>query len=54
MSAWYRRAHLNRSTDKELLYLKIYLLKIAALESFVTLKHKRWERYIADELQRLQ
>ncbi|BDA47985.1 Ubiquitin-like domain-containing CTD phosphatase 1 [Coccomyxa sp. Obi] len=50
----YKRAHLNRSTDKELLYLKIYLLKIANLESFATLKHKRWERYIADELQSLQ
>lgn len=45
-----RRAHLNRSTDRELLYLKTYLLKIASLDSLSSLKHKRWERYIADDL----
>ncbi|EIE27356.1 MGC81798 protein-like protein [Coccomyxa subellipsoidea C-169] len=46
----YKRAHLNRSTDRELVYLKIYLLKIASLESLASLKHKKWERYIANEL----
>lgn len=41
---------MNRSTDRELLYLKTYLLKIASLDSLSSLKHKRWERYIADDL----
>jgi len=49
-----RRAHLNRHTDKELLYLKIYLLKIAKMDSLASLKHKRWERHIADDLRNLQ
>lgn len=49
-----RRAHLNRHTDKELLHLKIYLLKIAKMDSLASLKHKRWERHIADELRSLQ
>ena len=45
-----RKAHLNRKLDKELLYLKIYLLKIAHLDSFAGLQHKKWERYIAEDL----
>jgi len=44
------QAHLTRSTDRELLYLKLYLLKIAELDSLSTLRHSRWESYIADEL----
>ncbi|CAL5223258.1 g5742 [Coccomyxa viridis] len=46
----YRKAHINRTLDKELLYLKIYLLKIAHLDSLAGLQHKKWERYIAEDL----
>ena len=45
-----RKAHINRTLDKELLYLKIYLLKIAHLDTLTELQHKRWERYIAEDL----
>ena len=45
-----RKAHINRTLDKELVYLKIYLLKIAQLESLTGLQHKKWERYIAEDL----
>ncbi len=45
-----RKAHINRTLDKELLYLKIYLLKIAHLDSLAGLQHKKWERYIAEDL----
>ena len=45
-----RKAHINRTLDKELLYLKTYLLKIAHLDSFAGLQHKKWERYIAEDL----
>ena len=44
------QAHQNRDTDKELLFLKIYLLKIAELESMSELRHSRWENYIKNEL----
>ena len=44
------QAHQTRNTDKELLYLKLYLLKIAELDSLSTLRHSRWESYTADEL----
>ncbi len=45
-----RKAHLNRARDRELLYLKLYLLKIARLDSLASLKHRRWERYVAEEI----
>ena len=45
-----RKAHLNRARDRELLYLKLYLLKIARLDSLAALKHRRWERYVAEEI----
>ena len=35
---------------QELLMLKIYLLKIARLESLKSLRHSRWEDYIKQEL----
>ena len=47
----YRKSYKNREVDKELLHLKRYLLKIAALESLAHLKHKRWRQYISDELE---
>jgi ubiquitin-like domain-containing CTD phosphatase 1 len=37
----YRKAHLRRGTDRELLYLSAYLSKIARLDSLAQLDH-RW------------
>ncbi|KAL1138198.1 hypothetical protein AAG570_009890 [Ranatra chinensis] len=42
----FRQAHLNRSSDRELLKLAKYLRAIAQLESFVNLNHRHWERYL--------
>ena len=50
----FKHAHQRRATDRELLHLKIYLLKIAPLPTLEGLRHSRWERYIADELRSLQ
>ena len=50
----FRNAHLARHTDKELLYLKVYLLKIAQLETLRTLRHSRWETYIQQELKEIR
>ena len=41
----YRHAARNRSSDQELLHLKDYLLKIAALPDFSGLRHSRWEHH---------
>ena len=41
----FRKAHMNRDTDKELYYLGRYLRDIAALDDFSVLDHKKWERY---------
>lgn len=49
-----RKAHINRTLDKELVYLKIYLLKIASLDSLAGLQHKKWERYIAEDLRNVR
>lgn len=45
-----RHAHRMRGTDQELLKLSVYLCKIAQLPSLSKLKHRRWEAYIANEL----
>ena len=50
----FKHAHRTRHTDRELLHLKIYLLKIAHLEGFKGLRHSRWEDYIRPELQQLR
>ena len=47
---WRRKAHLNRCKDRELLYLKAYLLKIAPMQSLSALKHKKWEHMVAGEM----
>lgn len=42
----FRQAHLNRSTDKELLKLTKYLKDIAEnCDDFNKLNHRRWESY---------
>lgn len=42
----YKRAHTNRHTDKELLHLSRYLVKIGRLDRLSHLDHRRWERYL--------
>jgi len=49
----FRKAHQTRDTDKELLHLRLYLLKIAALPDLSGLRHSQWERYIKHELRSL-
>ncbi len=46
----FRKAHLTRDTDRELFKLKVYLLKIARLESLARLNHRKWENYAAREI----
>lgn len=36
----FKKAHLTRATDRELLYLTAYLQKIAALDSLAGLNHR--------------
>ena len=50
----FKHAHRTKDTDKELLHLRIYLLKIAGLEDFRSLRHSKWEEYARQELQDLQ
>ncbi|GIL65800.1 hypothetical protein Vafri_19425 [Volvox africanus] len=42
----FRKAHLTRGSDRELLGLKSYLEAIAPLDSLEELDHSRWERYL--------
>lgn len=46
----FRKSHLTRETDRELLGLREYLLKIAPLESLASLDHDDWESYAAVEI----
>ncbi len=39
---------------RELLHLKLYLLKIAPLSSFKGLRHSRWESHVKHEIQQLE
>eukprot|EP00271_Cylindrocystis_brebissonii_P009073 TRINITY_DN23691_c0_g1_i1.p1 TRINITY_DN23691_c0_g1~~TRINITY_DN23691_c0_g1_i1.p1 ORF type:complete len:376 (-),score=58.97 TRINITY_DN23691_c0_g1_i1:381-1508(-) len=48
----FRKAHLSRATDTELLSLSHYLLTIAELDNIGDLDHNRWERYMASKRQR--
>eukprot|EP00879_Flechtneria_rotunda_P027531 GHRR01029497.1.p1 GENE.GHRR01029497.1~~GHRR01029497.1.p1 ORF type:complete len:199 (+),score=47.63 GHRR01029497.1:240-836(+) len=41
----YKRAHLNRNQDKELLYLMHYLTLIGQQKKLSHLNHKKWEKY---------
>ena len=43
----FRKAHLNRDDDDELVGLTEYLLAIKDVEDFTTLRHSRWESYLA-------
>jgi ubiquitin-like domain-containing CTD phosphatase 1 len=48
----FRKAHLNRDDDDELVGLTEYLLAIKDVEDFTTLRHSRWERYLARKRER--
>ena len=41
----FRKAHLNRDSDTELLELSKYLLAIAPLDDMSSLHHSKWEEY---------
>jgi len=41
----FRKAHLNRATDQELLGLTDYLLAISTLDDLSKLDHRRWQDY---------
>ena len=43
----FKRAHLTRTTDMELLHLTEYLLAIAAMPSLKHLRHSKWESFVA-------
>jgi ubiquitin-like domain-containing CTD phosphatase 1 len=47
----FRSAHLNRSTDRELVRLSEYLRKIARLDDLSSLNHRKWESYLAKKQQ---
>nr|GMD10109.1 ubiquitin-like domain-containing CTD phosphatase [Ipomoea batatas]GMD12966.1 ubiquitin-like domain-containing CTD phosphatase [Ipomoea batatas] len=48
----FRKAHANRSTDRELMKLTQYLLAIADLDDISVLNHKDWESYNEDNVKR--
>lgn len=48
----FRKAHLNRNTDQELVKLTQYLLAIADLPDLSSLDHKNWESYTEDSSKR--
>ncbi|WOL16067.1 ubiquitin-like domain-containing CTD phosphatase [Canna indica] len=48
----FRKAHLNRSSDQELLKLTQYLLAIADLPDISQLDHNNWESYAEDGTKR--
>ena len=41
----FKKAHLNRHSDNELLRLAQYLLDIAKLDDLSRLSHRSWEKY---------
>ncbi|ONK73120.1 uncharacterized protein A4U43_C04F27460 [Asparagus officinalis] len=48
----FRKAHLNRNSDQELVKLTRYLLAIAELPDLSSLDHRIWERFIEDSTKR--
>ncbi|KAK8916947.1 Ubiquitin-like domain-containing CTD phosphatase [Platanthera zijinensis] len=48
----FRKAHLNRSSDQELVKLTQYLLAIAELPDLSVLDHRNWESYTEDDSKR--
>uniref|UniRef100_A0A1J3DEF8 protein-serine/threonine phosphatase n=1 Tax=Noccaea caerulescens TaxID=107243 RepID=A0A1J3DEF8_NOCCA len=48
----FRKAHVNRDTDEELVMLTQYLLAIAELDDLSSLDHSRWETFTEDNVKR--
>eukprot|EP00479_Gromia_sphaerica_P007145 TRINITY_DN2274_c0_g1_i1.p1 TRINITY_DN2274_c0_g1~~TRINITY_DN2274_c0_g1_i1.p1 ORF type:complete len:169 (+),score=24.04 TRINITY_DN2274_c0_g1_i1:203-709(+) len=44
----YKKAHENRHTDKELMYLARYLVIIGQYSTFEELEHSRWKKFLAN------
>lgn len=42
----FKRAHFNRTTDRELFHLTQYLMFIASHDDFSQLDHRRWEQML--------
>lgn len=42
----FKKAHLTRHLDKELLYLMHYLTLVGQLPKLSHLEHRKWERYL--------
>jgi len=42
----YRKAHVNRATDEELLHLTAYLTLVGQMESLAELRHSKWESFL--------
>jgi ubiquitin-like domain-containing CTD phosphatase 1 len=42
----FRKAHLKRDTDKELLHLSAYLTLVGQMDSLEELNHNKWESYM--------
>lgn len=43
----FKQAHINRSTDRELLRLARYLEAIAQMDDFSQLNHRHWEKFLS-------
>jgi ubiquitin-like domain-containing CTD phosphatase 1 len=43
----FKKAHLTRHLDQELLHLMHYLTLVGQLDKLSGLDHRRWERYLA-------
>lgn len=48
----FRKAHVNRDKDEELVMLTQYLLAIAELDDLSSLDHSRWETFAEDNVKR--
>ncbi|KFK32196.1 hypothetical protein AALP_AA6G209900 [Arabis alpina] len=48
----FRKAHVNRDKDEELVMLTQYLLTIAELDDLSSLDHSRWETFTEDNVKR--
>ncbi|CAH8387767.1 unnamed protein product [Eruca vesicaria subsp. sativa] len=48
----FRKAHVNRDKDDELIMLTQYLLAIAELDDLSSLDHSRWETFTEDNVKR--
>jgi len=45
----FKNVNTTKATDKELLYLKQYLMNIADAKDVTTIKHKKWRDSVTDQ-----